>query len=164
MRQQDKIILSEPQRYQLHQLIKKGQHKAQVIRNAQIILKSAAGQTDQSIAQACSVSKRTVIRTRQRWRKLAAEAEVVETVLGHLPRSGAPVLYGSREQALVIAKACTPPPEGARRWTVALLSEHVSLELEMDGEPTTISRETVRRTLKKTSCSLTEKSNGVFLK
>lgn len=162
MRQQDKIVLNETQRHHLHQLIKKGVHKAQVIRNAQLILKSAAGETDEAIAQACQVSKRTVIRTRKRWLQ-QAEAEVaVEAALGHKPRSGAPVRYGPREQALVIAKACTPPPEGAQRWTLVLLSQQITLQLEEEEAAVTVtpSRETVRRILKKTNSSLTAKSNG----
>lgn len=58
-----------------------------------------------------------------------------------------------RAEARIIATACGPAPEGHARWTVRLLAERVELD-----EP--VSRETVRRTLKKARCDLTGRSTG----
>ncbi len=57
-------------------------------------------------------------------------------------------LDGSAE-AHLIALACSQPPEGRSRWTLQLLSERlVALEqVEVDS----VSYETVRRVLKKTT-------------
>lgn len=153
MRKQDKISLSESHRQNLEKIVRQGEHKAQVIRNAQIILKSALRWTDEQIAAAYNVHKRTVVRIRNHFLKYQAEDLVV--ALSHLPRSGAPVRFDSKDQALVIATACTPPPPGQLQWSLSLLSQQVSLEL---GKP--ISRETVRGVLKKTNYNPIAKSNG----
>ena len=65
------------------------------------------------------------------------------------PRPGhAPKLDG-KQQARVIAEDCSTPPAGHVRWTLALLAERVVAL----GYTPRISRETVRRLLKKTSSS-----------
>jgi hypothetical protein len=50
----------------------------------------------------------------------------------------------------VTALACSTPPSGAQRWTVALLTEVARRQAPMKG----ISRETIRRILKKTCSDL----------
>ena len=50
----------------------------------------------------------------------------------------------------MIALACTPAPEGRRRWTIRLLAGRM-VELEIVDS---IGRETVRQMLKKTKLSL----------
>ena|ERR1700674_5523648 len=62
-----------------------------------------------------------------------------------MARPGKPRPYRSDEQAQVAALACSAPPAGARRWTVALLTEAARAHPQMG----TISRETIRRLLKK---------------
>lgn len=62
-----------------------------------------------------------------------------------------------RAEAMIIATACGPAPEGHSRWTVRLLEEHMKVMLE-----TPVSREAIRRTLKKTSCALTAPTTGAF--
>ena len=54
-------------------------------------------------------------------------------------------------EAHLIALACSPAPEGRAQWTLRLLANRL-VELEHVGS---VSHETVRRTLKKTSCSRT---------
>jgi hypothetical protein len=53
-------------------------------------------------------------------------------------------------EAHLIAAACGPPPEGRARWTLRLLADRL-VELELAES---VSYETVRRALKKTSLSL----------
>ena len=62
-----------------------------------------------------------------------------------------------RAEAMIVATACEPAPEGHSRWTVRLLEDHMKVLLE-----TPVSREAIRRTLKKTSCALTGRTTGVF--
>jgi hypothetical protein len=52
--------------------------------------------------------------------------------------------------------ACGPAPEGHCRWTLRLLEEKSRLHLE-----TPVSREAIRRALKKTNFSLTVRTTGV---
>jgi hypothetical protein len=53
------------------------------------------------------------------------------------------------QEARLIALACLPPPAGRAHWTLQLLADQVVL---LEGMPP-ISRELVRRTLKKTIAS-----------
>jgi hypothetical protein len=62
-------------------------------------------------------------------------------------RPGKPKRYEADAEAQVTALACSDPPSGAQRWSVALLTEAARRHPQMK----TISRETIRRILKKTS-------------
>ena len=61
-----------------------------------------------------------------------------------------------RTEARLIEVACGPAPEGHSRWTIRLLENRMKMILD---EP--ISRETIRRTLKKTNSDLTAVNIGV---
>ena len=63
-----------------------------------------------------------------------------------------------RAEAKLIQIACGPAPDGHSKWTLQLLEEKARVELE-----TPVSRETIRRTLKKTNSSLTATVTGVSL-
>ena len=69
----------------------------------------------------------------------------------HEKSPNAPVVNGEAE-ARIAALACGQPPDGYSRWTVRLLTERI-VELEIVES---IGRETVRKTLKKLNCNLTE--------
>ena len=151
MRKQDQIILTKEEREYLQDVVSKGQHLARYIRHAHIILKCAAGWTDAAIAEAFEVSDRTVKRVRKRCLEEGVQASIADKA-----RKGRTVKYGEKAQAMVIATACSPAPAGADHWTLKLLSEKV-IELGIDD----ISRESVRRILKKTSSNRTKKGTGV---
>ena len=59
-------------------------------------------------------------------------------------------------EAKIVQMACGPVPEGHSRWTIRLLEDELKVVLD---EP--ISREAIRRTLKKIGLNLTELSTGV---
>lgn len=61
-----------------------------------------------------------------------------------------------RIEARIIEIACGPVPEGHARWTVRLLENQAKIEFD---EP--VSREAIRRTLKKTGLDLTAANTGV---
>ena len=61
-----------------------------------------------------------------------------------------------RTEARLIEVACSPAPEGHSRWTIRLLEDEMKVILD---EP--ISREAIRRALKKTGLSLTGATTGV---
>jgi hypothetical protein len=60
------------------------------------------------------------------------------------------------QEARIIAVACTEPPAGRATWTLQLLADQVML---LEGMPP-VSRELVRRTLKKTPSSPGWSSGG----
>ena len=60
-----------------------------------------------------------------------------------------------RTEARLIEIACGPAPEGHSRWTIRLLEEQMKVILD---EP--ISREAIRRTLKKMNLDLTAVTTG----
>ncbi len=91
------------------------------------------------------MSRSTVERVRTR-----CVEEGPEATLGPRPSPTPPrrKLDGAQE-ARLIAVACSPPPEGRKRWTLPLLADKV-VELDIVDA---VSYETVRRTLKKTISS-----------
>jgi putative transposase len=84
--------------------------------------------------------------------------EGLRAALNEQPRPGkTPVLTGKQE-AFIVALACSTPPEGRCRWTMQLLAERL-VELKQIEE---ISHDTVRRVLKKTISSRGNARSGVF--
>lgn len=62
-----------------------------------------------------------------------------------------------RAEAKLLSIACGPAPEGRSRWTLRLLEERCRVELE---EP--VSKDTIRRVLKKTNFDLTKTPTGAY--
>jgi transposase len=119
---------------------------------ARILLKVDQGEdgpglSDEETAQALETTARTVERLRRRLVEAGMEAALSRKKRETPPRP--PILDGKCE-AWLIATCCSEPPQGRGRWTVRLLADKL-VELEVVEA---VSRETVRRTLKKTSLSL----------
>ena len=136
------VDLSDTERSELRELIKKGTLAARKLTRAHILLQAHEGATDAAIAAALHVGERTVERTRQKF------------VLGNLayalaerPRPGGKRKLDAKQEARLIATACSTPPEGRKRWTLQLLADELVALQVVES----ISDETVRRTLKKTS-------------
>ncbi len=136
------VDLSEAERTELRDLVKKGTAKARRLRRAHILLRADEDATDAAIAEALHVSIRTVERTRQKF----VEGNLA-LALSERPRPGAKRKLDAKGEAHLIALACSTPPEGQAVWTMWLLAD----ELVGLGVVESISDETVRRTLKKTS-------------
>jgi transposase len=106
----------------------------------EVLLRADAGETDAEVAEALDISTNTVANIRRRFAESGPEAAVVER-----PRSGAPAGLDGKQEAAIIALACSPTEDGQARWSVRRLSERaVALEIVES-----VSRETVRRLLKK---------------
>jgi hypothetical protein len=67
----------------------------------------------------------------------------LDAALAEQPRPGASRKLTGREEALLVATACSAPPEGRARWTLDLLAGALVRLTKHDG----LSRETVRRRL-----------------
>src|ERR1700734_528751 len=132
------VELSEAERCELTALVGSGKHYARKIKRAQILLAADSGLSDEDIAAAVAVGGSTVYRTKRRFVKGNLEAALNEE-----PRAGADRKLTSNEEALLIATACSSPPEGRARWTLELLTGAMVKLTDHDS----LSRETVRRRL-----------------
>lgn len=144
------VKLKRDERKQLLKLVRDGTGSAKVLTHARILLKAdcAQGQpgwTDETIRDALDVSVATVERIRQRYVRHGLDAAVKRHARS---RERARRLNGKQE-AHLIALACSKPPTGHEHWTLRLLADRM-VGLEYVDE---LSHETVRRTLKKTNSS-----------
>jgi Winged helix-turn helix len=110
------IELSRAERGELTALAGGGQRSARKIKRAQILLAADSGLSDDDIAAAVAVGGSTVYRTKRRF----VEGNL-EAALNEEPRAGADRKLTSNEEALLIATACSSPPEGRARWTLEFL-------------------------------------------
>ena len=133
-----RVDLSEAERSELQTLLRGGRRAARPLKRAQILLAADAGMPDETIAQSLGVSGSTVYRTKRRF----VEGNL-DKALHEEPRPGAARKLSAQEEALLVATACSRPPEGRARWTIELLAGEIVRLTEHDG----ISRETVRRRL-----------------
>jgi transposase len=133
-----RVELSETERLELKEMISGGRQSVRRLKRAQILLASDAGQSEESIAQALRVGISTVYRTRRRF----VEGNL-EGALSEEPRVGAVRKLSGKEEALLVATACSKAPVGCARWTLKLLAGRM-VELT---EHARLSRETIRRRL-----------------
>jgi transposase len=133
-----RVELSQTERDELKALLSAGKHAARKLKRAQILLAADAGANDDAIATNVGVSGSTVYRTKQRFVLGNLEAALCEE-----PRPGASRKLSGKEEALLVATACSSPPAGRARWTLELLAG----ELVRLTEHNSVSRETVRRRL-----------------
>jgi transposase len=133
-----RVELSQTERAELLQLLSGGKHAARKFKRAQILLAADGGAGDAAIARSVGVGKSTVYRTKRRFVLGNLEAALREE-----PRRGADRKLSGKEEALLVATACSRPPAGRARWTLELLAG----ELVRLTEHANVSRETVRRRL-----------------
>ena len=119
-----------------------GLYMAREFNRAHILAALDSKLSEQQIMQVLNVGRTAVWRTRAAYLKGG-----VDFALHDEPRPGKPKTYEADAEAQVTALACSTPPPGAQRWTVVLLTEAARRQPQMR----TISRETIRRILKKTS-------------
>src|SRR3984885_14916614 len=133
-----RVDLSDIERTHLTALLNGGKHAARKIKRAQILLAADAGVSDDVIAGSLSVGGSTVYRTKRRFVQ-----GNLELALSEEARPGASRKLSGKEAALLIATACSSPPEGRKRWTLDLLAGAMVRLTDHEG----VSRETVRRRL-----------------
>src|SRR5215467_7964274 len=128
------VRLTDDERQELLQLTKSGKAAAYKIKHAHILLQVDANGpnwSDEHVAKAFHCHGNTVRNVRQR------------------------LLDGAKE-AHLIALRCSQPPAGQAKWTLKLLADQLVALHVVE----TISYETVRQTIKKTSSSRTYTSVG----
>jgi hypothetical protein len=147
-----RVVLTAEQRAELRTLVGSGTAPARMLTRARVLLKADRGDdgpgwSDIAIAGALDVHALSVQRIRRQF--------VTEGLTATLERKRPDRVYeralDGRQEAQLIAIACSVPPDGHAHWSLRLLADEV-VRLEVIDA---ISYETVRRTLKKTPSSRT---------
>jgi transposase len=141
------VRLSADQRAHLEQMIAAGRHAAAALVHARILLKadvgpSGPGWADDAIAEALECGPSTVARVRKRF----AQGGLDGAVHRKKPTGRQYRKLDGRQEARLVALACSAPPEGKGRWTLKMLADRLVELAVVDA----VSDETVRRVLKKT--------------
>jgi transposase len=141
MRKAAHVRLTPEQRSELTERLEREALNGRRRRHFQILLLADEGHTDLQIAGATGAARSTVERVRKRFAR-----EGLEAALDDKPRSGAPPKFDGKQEAMIVALACSDAPDGRTCWTAELLANR-AVELEVAES---ISESTVRRILKKT--------------
>ena len=139
---QTELRLTKKDRVALEAFRSKGLHLAREINRAHVLAALDRKVPESQIMAVLGVGRTAIWRTRAAYRDGG-----LELALHDAPRPGKPKRYHTDDEAQVAALACSAPPKGAQRWTVVLLTEAARQRPGMAG----ISRESVRRFLKKTT-------------
>lgn len=143
------VTLTPEERGELEQIIRRGRAAARTLARARVLLKcdeSEGGPSlaDVDVAEALECGTATVARVRQRFVEEGLDAALK-------PKPSARI-YARRldgdGEARLITLACSTPPKGRDRWTLRLLADRMVVLGHAEGS---LSYETVRRVLKKTS-------------
>jgi transposase len=149
------VQLTASKRGRLEGLVDERRGSARQQRRMQALLLAAEGCTDEEIAEEVGLHASSL----ERLPKRCAE-EGWESAIRERRRPGAPLLLDAKQEAVLVSLACEKPPEGRARWSLRQLGERlVALEVVE-----TISHETLRRTLKKTSLSRGKNARGACRK
>ncbi len=141
---QTELNLSEEDRSVIEAIRSKGLHQAREVNRAHVLSSLDQGIPEAQIMAVLGIGRTAV------WRARAAYLQGgVELAVFDVARSGRPRQYDTNAEAHVTALACSTPPEGRQRWTMVELERAARQEPGMG----TVSRETVRRMLKKTISS-----------
>lgn len=146
------IDLAAEDRQELRQLTRKGIVSARKLNRARILLLVDEGRAESDIGRILGTSGNTIWRTKKRYNEGG-----LDWALNDEPRPGAPPKLDGKQEAFLVALACSDPPEGRETWTMQLLADKL-VELDLVAS---ISDETVRTTLKKTTSNHGRNKLGV---
>lgn len=145
------VQLSAEARQRLEGIARNGSAPAKKIMHARVLLMSdqhhqAGRYHDHQIAQTLNIHINTVARIRKLY---VLQGE--QPALSRKPRATPPVApkVDGHVEAQLVAICCSPPPQGRVRWTLSLVRQ----EAVGRNIVTSICRETIRQTFKKTRFS-----------
>ena len=141
---QTKIQLTEEDRATLKSFRSKGQYMAREFNRAHILSALDQNVPENQIMSVLGIGRTAIWRTRSAYLEKG-----LNYALHDVERPGQPILYGTDQQAEVVALACSTPPKGAKRWTIDLLTEAARRRPKLKK----ISRESIRLFLKKTTAN-----------
>ncbi len=144
-----KVTLTSDERQELQQLVRKGKAAARKLAHARILLLAdegddRKGRADKEIAETLQLGLRTTSRVRKQF-----VTQGFEQALNPRPQPRRPdkIKLDKQTQQELIKLACSDPPDGRCGWTLQLLADR----LVVLGQVESVSRETVRKVLKKTT-------------
>jgi len=144
-----KVTLTGQERQMLEEIATRGKHSSQKVLNALILLGCDEGpsqekrMTGQQVADVLPVSLKKIDRVKRRFVEEGLEVAVEKRKADREYEKKADGDF----EAHLVALSCSRPPEGYVRWSLRLLADRM-VEL---GYVDSVSHETVRRVLKKTS-------------
>jgi len=138
---QTELHLTDADRFIVEEIRSKGLHRAREVNRAHVLSCLDRGVPETQILKVLGMGRTALWRTR-----LAYLQGGVELAVFDVARPGRPRQYGTDAEARITALACSAPPQGRGRWTLAELERAARQEADLG----TVSRETVRRMLKKT--------------
>jgi transposase len=112
-----RVTLTGEERDRLQRLVSGGKGAVRKLKRAQILLAADSGSTDETIARNVGVGTSTVYRT-----KLHFVEDGLDRALNEGPRPGQPRKLSAADESMLVALACSSPPEGRARWTLDLLA------------------------------------------
>jgi len=139
---QTELRLTEQDRSVIEEMRCKGVHHSREVNRAHVLSCLDRGIPEAQIMAVLGIGRTAVWRARSAYLQGGVELAVFD-----LARSGRPAQYDTDVEARVTALACSAPPQGRQRWTIVEL-ERVARQEPGLGK---LSRETVRRMLKKTT-------------
>jgi len=139
---QTELHLTDADRELIESYRAKGLHHAREVNRAHILSALDRGISETQIIAVLGVARTAIWRTRSAYLDGG-----VEYALHDVARPGKPRQYDTDVEAQISALACSAPPAGAKRWTLDLLERAVQAQAGMGP----MSRETIRRLLKKTA-------------
>ncbi len=141
---QTELHLTDKDRQLLESYRARGLHHAREVNRGHVLSALDRDVPESQIMAVLGMGRTAIWRIRRAYLKGG-----VEHALHDRARPGKPRRYDTDVEARISALACSEPPAGARRWTIALLEQAARAQAEIGP----ISRETVRRLLKKTASS-----------
>lgn len=115
-----RVTLTADERAELKALVAGGRTSVRKVKRAQILLAADGGSTDAAIATHVGVGTSTVYRTKQHFVE-----DGLERALTEAPRPPPPRKLAAKEEALLVALACSTPPQGRACWTLELLANEL---------------------------------------
>ena len=150
-----KVELNESERTHLKELASRGETSARKVKRALVLLKADEGLIDRDIAGGLMISASTVGRVRTRFVEEGLDSALIERT-----RPGQKRKLDGRQEAHLIAVACSDAPEGHADWTLQLIADKAVAM----GFAESISLETVRQILKKTNSNRGRRRSGASLR
>lgn len=117
------INLKKDERLELSQMVKRGRWGRFEIKRAQILLLTDKEKTidNSDVAKRLNCGRETARRIRSRY-----ITEGLKSAIFDRPRSGQPKKLSEKEEAYVIATACSGVPAGYDHWTLEMVRDRVN--------------------------------------
>ena len=145
------IALSEKELQTLQQIIHKGVANTRTITRARILRMAHDGKKDKEIYEVLNLAVTTPYDIRKRYNEGGLQKALYDA-----PRPGQPRKLNGKQEAKVVAIACTKAPKGYDHWTMDLLTE------EVRNQGMSVSRTAVWKVLLRNDTKPWRKKNVVY--